>query len=81
MTWRMRSTPVCRRKERSAGSSIRFSAGLIADVYDQMAASELTVFTKTGDDVDSMSFFFIRGETAVRVFDRELRFFSRPDDG
>ncbi|MEP6810776.1 MAG: hypothetical protein ABI992_11075 [Chthoniobacterales bacterium] len=56
-------------------------AGLIADVYDQMAAAELTVFTKTGDDVDSMSFFFIRGEAAVRAFDRELRFFSRPDVG
>ncbi len=43
--------------------------GALADIYQQMAAAKIQAFAHTFSDKDAPSFFFLRGEVAVRAFD------------
>lgn len=45
----------------------------LADVYQQMTAADIAAFALTHTGRDEASFFFLRGSTAVRAFDRALR--------
>lgn len=49
----------------------------LADVYRRMAGVGLLACTVIQSDTDAISFFFLRGRTAVQAFDRELRDVTR----
>jgi hypothetical protein len=54
--------------------AVRLNLALpLADVYTQMTAAGILVFTNTQTNPDAPSFFFLRGPAAVLAFDRELR--------
>jgi hypothetical protein len=56
--------------------SINYSLPL-ADVYRQMTVAGILAYTFTQAHKDDASFFFLRGNAAVRAFDRELRNVTR----
>lgn len=49
----------------------------LADVYEQMTRAEIGSFALTYPGKDDPSFFFLRGEAAIRAFDAELRKVTR----
>ena len=51
--------------------------GPLADAYQQMTDAEIQAYAVTHPGRDDPSFFFLRGNAAVRVFDRELRNVTR----